>query len=280
MSTESIMPSNRLILCCPLSSYPQSFLALGSFPMSQLFASGGPDIGASASASALPMNIQGWFPLGVTSWISLLSKGLSRVFSSTTVRKHQFFGTQPSLWFNSHIYTWCWPFGRRSGFLLHGSLFRATVWVKSLSRVRLFATPWTVARQASLSMGFSRQEYWSGLPFPSPGYLPNPRIEPGSPPLQADALSSEPPGKVLVMYNPYLKLGEAEDDHYRFRNTRNVCNHVSEWEGEHYGRLLASIECPFEICGRRLMVKSVSTVYFFPLMLSCLDSFGVIQSWD
>ena len=70
--------------------------------------------------------------------------------------------------------------------------------VKSLSRVRLFASPWTVACQAPLSMGFSRQEYWSGLPFPSPGDLPNPGIEPGSPALQADALSSEPPGK------PYL----------------------------------------------------------------------------
>ena len=68
-------------------------------------------------------------------------------------------------------------------------------WVKSLNRVRLFATPCTVAHQASLSMGFSRQEYWSGLPFPSLGDLPNPRIEPGSPALQADALSSEPPGK-------------------------------------------------------------------------------------
>ena len=66
--------------------------------------------------------------------------------------------------------------------------------VKLLSRVRLFATPWTVARQAPLSMGFSRQEYWSGLPFPSPGDLPNPGIKPGSPALQADALSSEPPG--------------------------------------------------------------------------------------
>ena len=63
--------------------------------------------------------------------------------------------------------------------------------VKSLSRVQLFATPWTVARQAPLSMGFSRQEYWSGLPFPSPGDLPKPGIEPGSPALQADALSSE-----------------------------------------------------------------------------------------
>ena len=67
--------------------------------------------------------------------------------------------------------------------------------VKSLSRVQLFATPWTVAYQAPLSLGFSRQEYSSGFPFPSPGDLPNPGIEPGSPTLQADALSSEPPGK-------------------------------------------------------------------------------------
>ena len=67
--------------------------------------------------------------------------------------------------------------------------------VKSLSRVRLFATPWTVAYQAPPSMEFSRQEYWSGLPFPSPEDLPNPGIEPGSPALQADALPSEPPGK-------------------------------------------------------------------------------------
>ena len=70
--------------------------------------------------------------------------------------------------------------------------------MKSLSHVQLFATPWTVAYQAPLSMGFSRQEYWSGLPFPSPGDLPNPGIEPGSPALQADALTSEPPGKPLV----------------------------------------------------------------------------------
>ena len=67
--------------------------------------------------------------------------------------------------------------------------------VKLLSRVRLFATPWTVAQQAPPSMGFSRQEYWSGLPFPSPGDLYNPGIEPRSPTLQADALTSEPPGK-------------------------------------------------------------------------------------
>ena len=72
--------------------------------------------------------------------------------------------------------------------------------VKLLSRVRLFATPWTVAHEASPSMGFSRQEYWSGLSFPSPGDLPNPGTEPRSPVLQADALTSEPPGKPLKCY--------------------------------------------------------------------------------
>ena len=89
------------------SSCPQSFLASGSFPMSQFFASGGQRIGVLAWASVLPMNIQDWFPLGWTGWISLQSKGPSRVFSNTTVQKHQFFGSQPSLWFNSHIHTWC-----------------------------------------------------------------------------------------------------------------------------------------------------------------------------
>ena len=106
MSIESVMPSNRLILLHPLSSCLQSFPASGSFPMSQLIASGGQSIGASASTPVLPMNIQDWFPLGLAYLISLQSKGLSRVFSNTTVQKHQFFGTQPSLWSNSHIYTW------------------------------------------------------------------------------------------------------------------------------------------------------------------------------
>ena len=72
--------------------------------------------------------------------------------------------------------------------------------VKSLSRVQLFVTPWTAAHQAPQSMGFSRQEYWSGLPFPSPGDLPDPGIEPGSPALEADALTSEPPGKPIHIY--------------------------------------------------------------------------------
>ena len=81
----------------PFSPCPQSFPALGSFQMSQLFKSGGQSIGVSASTSVLPMNTQDWFPLGWTTWISLQSKGLSRVFSNTTVQKHQFFCTQLSL---------------------------------------------------------------------------------------------------------------------------------------------------------------------------------------
>ena len=86
------------------SSCPQSFPASGSFPVSRLFTAGGQSIGA--SASVLSMNILDLFPLGLTGLISLLNKGLSRVFSSTTVRRHQFFGAQPSLWFNSHTHTW------------------------------------------------------------------------------------------------------------------------------------------------------------------------------
>ena len=82
----------------PFSSCFQSFPASGSFPMSQFFASDGQSIGVSTSASVLPMNIQDWFPWEWTGWISLLSQGLSRVFSNTTVQKHQFFGTQLSLW--------------------------------------------------------------------------------------------------------------------------------------------------------------------------------------
>ena len=88
----------------PFSSCPQSFPASGSFPVSRLFTSGGQSIGA--SASVLPVNNQSWFLLGLTGLISLLSKGLSRVFSSTTIRKHQFFGAQPSLRSNFHIHTW------------------------------------------------------------------------------------------------------------------------------------------------------------------------------
>ena len=98
MSIELVMPSNHLILCHPL-------LLPSVFPSIRVFASGGQSIGASTSASVLPMNIQGWFSSGLTGLISLLSKGLWRVFTNTTIQKHQFFGPQPSLWSNLHICT-------------------------------------------------------------------------------------------------------------------------------------------------------------------------------
>ena len=98
MSIESVMPSNQLILCCPLLIQHQGLF------LSHFFSSGGQIIGA--SALVLPMNNLGWFPLGLTGLISLLSKGLLRFFSTTTIQKHQFFSTQPSLWSNSYIHTW------------------------------------------------------------------------------------------------------------------------------------------------------------------------------
>ena len=104
-----------------VTSFPsclQSFQALGSFPMSQSLASGSQSIGVSASVSILPMNIQGWFPLGLTGLISLLSKGLSRIFSSITVRKHQSFGTQPSLGSNSH-----------NPYMTTGKTIALTIWI-------------------------------------------------------------------------------------------------------------------------------------------------------
>ena len=106
MSIESVTLSNHFILCTtPTASCPYPFAASASFPVSQLFALGSQSIGASASASVLPMNIQGRFPLGLIGLIFFQSKGLSKVFSSTTVQKHQFFSAQPSLWSNSHIHT-------------------------------------------------------------------------------------------------------------------------------------------------------------------------------
>ena len=106
MSSESVMPSSHLILCCPLLLLHPIPPASGSFPMSQPFAWSGQSTGVSALASFLPKNTQDWLPLEWTSWISLQSKGLSRVFSNTTVQKHQFFSAQPSSQSNSHIHTW------------------------------------------------------------------------------------------------------------------------------------------------------------------------------
>ena len=106
MSIETGNPSSHLILCHLLLLLPPSPPASGSFPMSQFFTWGGQSIGVLASASVPPMNIQDWFPLGLTGLISLQSKGLSRVFSSTTGQKHQFFSAQLSSQSNSHIHTW------------------------------------------------------------------------------------------------------------------------------------------------------------------------------
>ena len=108
MSIESVMTSNHLISSSviPFSSHLQSLPASGSFQISQFFPSGGQSIGVSASASVLSMNIQDWFPSGLTGLIFLQSNGLSRVFSNTTVQKHPFFSAQFSLWSNSHMHPW------------------------------------------------------------------------------------------------------------------------------------------------------------------------------
>ena len=100
------MPSNHLIFCRPLLLQPSIFPSIRVFSNESVLCIKWPSIGISASASVLPMNIQDWSPLGLTGLISLQSKGLSRVFSNTTVQTHQFFGAQPSLWSNSHIHTW------------------------------------------------------------------------------------------------------------------------------------------------------------------------------
>ena len=106
ISIESVCHPAISSSVVPFSSCPQSLPASESFPMTQLFAWGGQSIGVSAWASVLPINTQDWSPLGWTGWISLQSKWPSRVFSNTTVQKHQFFGAQPSSKSNSHIHTW------------------------------------------------------------------------------------------------------------------------------------------------------------------------------
>ena len=104
MSFELVLPSNHFILCCRLFLLPSVFPSMRVFSNESSLASSSWSIGA--SATALPMNIQDWFPLGLTGLISLRSKGLSKLFYNTTVQKHKFFGTQPSSQSNSHIHTW------------------------------------------------------------------------------------------------------------------------------------------------------------------------------
>ena len=123
--SDTIQPSHPLLPTSPLApdfSQHQVF-----FSVSQLFASLGQIIGASASASALPMNNQDWFPLQLTDLISLLSKGLSRVFSNTTVQNHQFFGAQPSLWSNSHIHRDYWKKKKKQNIALTRQIFVSQV---------------------------------------------------------------------------------------------------------------------------------------------------------
>ena len=106
MSIESVMPFSHLIICHPLLLLPPIPPSVRVFPMSQVFAWGGQSTGVSALLTFLPKKSQGWSPSEWTGWTSLQSKGLSRVFSNTTVQKHQFFGAQPSSQSNSHIHTW------------------------------------------------------------------------------------------------------------------------------------------------------------------------------
>ena len=106
MSTESVMPSNHLILCYSLLHLPSIFPSIRVFCRESALRIRWPKYGTSTAAEVLPVRIQGWFPLGLTGLISLQTKGLSRVFSSTTIRKHQFFGAQPSLPSNSHIHSY------------------------------------------------------------------------------------------------------------------------------------------------------------------------------
>ena len=110
MSIESVIPSNHLILSCSLLLTPSIFPSIRVFSKESVLPIRWPSIGASASASVLPMNIQDWFPLGLTGWISLQFKVLLRVFSNTTAQKHQFFSAEPSSQCNSHIHTW--PLGK------------------------------------------------------------------------------------------------------------------------------------------------------------------------
>ena len=135
----------------PFSSCPQSFPASGAFQMSQLVTSGGQSVGVSASVSVRPANIQDWFPLWWTSWISLQSKGLSRVFSNTTVQKHGFFGAQPSLWSSSHIHTW--PLS----LTLTRTLTELYFLHRSMERLR------SIFPQCSWAMARSEAWWWSGV---------------------------------------------------------------------------------------------------------------------
>ena len=189
MSTESMMPPNHLVLCCSLLLLPFIFPSLRFFRMSQLFASGGQSTGTSASASILLMNIQGWFPLGWTGLIFLQSKGLSRVFSSTTIQKHQLFGTQPSSKQSSpklikQAET------QNEDTLGHIMLSGLGVWGRWQRILRL----WSFWQLTSHSI-FQKNEHWATHKH-QPRFLPNfPRTYPPS-------LFGSPPFKISLLQHP------------------------------------------------------------------------------
>ena len=211
---DAIQPSHHPLLLLP-SIFPSIRAFSNELALLQYS-------GASSSASVFPTNILGWGLKGLEEWTQIgiweLLKSSLNKWSSVSIRQESaqiesreavFLSVvsdaarSESEWETSLMAMNSESTAKHSQPIrgMH-SRVRTTMnsekWkvkVKSLSRVQLFETPWTVARQAPLSMGFSRQEYWSGLPFPFPGDLLNPVIEPGSPALQADALSSEPPRK-------------------------------------------------------------------------------------
>ena len=162
--------------------------------MSQIFASGGQSIGASAPASVLPMNIQGWFTLGLTDLISLLSKGLSR---SSPAPQFKSINSLALTFLYGPTLTSIHDYWKNVSFDYMDTRRQSA---KPFGHVQLFEIPCTVDCQTPLSMGFPSQEYWSGLPLTSPGYLPNSGIEPASPTLEGVFFTAEPPGKPITFY--------------------------------------------------------------------------------
>ena len=186
-SIESVMLCNHLIFFYPLLLWLSIFPSFRVFPIGHLFSSGGQSIGVSASASVLPMNIQDWFPLGLIGWISLESKGFSRVLSNSTIQKQQFFSTQPSLWSISHIHTHLlgkrvaftiWTFVSKIMSVLFNMLLSRFViaflprsksflnlWLQSLSAVILKPKKVKSVTASTFSLLFA-MKWWDQMPLP------------------------------------------------------------------------------------------------------------------
>ena len=187
------MPSNHLILCGPLLLLPSMFPSIRVFSNESALCSSWPKYW-SFNFNISPSNEYSGLISFRMDWLDLLAvqgtlKSLLQHHSSkASILLH-------SAFFRVQLSHPCMTSGKTIALTRQTFVGKVKVKVKLHSRVQLFETPWTVAHQAPLSIGFSRQKYWSGLPFPSPGDLPDPGIEPRSPTLQADALTSEPPGK-------------------------------------------------------------------------------------